>query len=640
MKGLGDLDYDIVRRKTAPALLAERARATPNAVAYRAKHLGIYRERTWADFRDVVARCAEGFVELGLEKGGRVALMGDPTEEWTVADMAAQADGGITYGIYPTSSVSELEYQMRDGGAAIFVAEDQEYVDKILPIADDLPDLRWIVVVDTTAMFTYDHSKLISFAEVLDKGAARGAPDPDRFDAMVAKVDPADPAFIVYTSGTTGPPKGALIAHGKYLAAAWTFVDLYPTLAHDHHRTVVFLPLGHIFGRDIGVGVPLMTNLIPHYGESIEDLPTTLFEVAPTVIATVPRYLQKFLSQVLVGIENTTPFKRALHDIAMRVGRRYIARRWDGRAGLLDAALYHPLRWLAFRPILNKIGFDKLRLVLSGGAPLAPETMALWQILGLNVAEIYGQTESGGSIIAGQPGEFPRPGDIGRAPRGWSVELGEDGEILVSGSDMFEGYWGKPDKTAEVFDERGRLLTGDIGAWRDGALRIIDRKRDFIVTAGGKTLSPTYIENVLRSSPYVSEAIVFGHNKKYCTALVEIDHDTVADWARANNVTYTGFTNLTERPEVMRLIKDAIDRANEDLARVEQIKAFRILPKVLDPEEEGEPVTPTRKVKRELLYKRFSALVDGMYTDAEERAIAAGLGDVLGDREASPAGAG
>ena len=279
--------------------------------------------------------------------------------------------------------------------------------------------------------------------------------------------------------------------------------------------------------------------------------------------------------------------------------------------------------------MLEKLGLDQLELVVSGGAPLPPETMALWQMWGVNVLEIYGQTETAGAIITGQRGPFPKPGNVGSAPQGWEVRLGENDEILVKSRDLFDGYWNNAPATREVFTPDGWLRTGDIGKWAEGSLQIVDRARDFIVTSGGKTLSPAFIENLLRASPYVAEAMVIGHARKYLSALVEIDYDTVSDWARGRNIAYTGFTSLAQHPQVTKLLQEEISRLNQSLARVEQVKAFRILPKALDPEEEGEPVTPTRKLKRTQMLERFKALVESMYDDREEKLVAADVGDAL-----------
>jgi long-chain acyl-CoA synthetase len=620
------IDRDRLRRTTALHVLCARARSTPDSVAFRSKHLGIYRERTWCDYARHVAHHAHALKSVGLARGDRAAIMGDVCEEWLLCDLAVQSLGAISYGIYPTASPTEVEYQMRDGGAAVFIAEDQEYVDKILPIADRLPDLKTIVVIDDSAMFGYTHPKLRRLRDLLD-GVDR--PQLGWLEERIAALSPEDPAFIVYTSGTTGHPKGTLVTHGTHLAATDTVIAQYPTLREKPHRTVAFLPMCHVLGRDVAITLPLISQLVPHFGEDPEDFATTLFEVAPTVMFTVPRYLQKFASHILVGILNSSRLKRAAYDFATDVARSHIRHRWEGKTALAQRLLYSAVHSMILRPILNKLGFDKLELVVSGGAGLPAEIAALWHMYGVNVVEMYGQTEEAGGIIAGQRGPFPRPGNVGTPVEGLEVKLADDGEVLVRGPDLFDGYWQNEAATREIKGADGWLRTGDIGEWSNGSLRLIDRARDFLVTAGGKTISPSLIENALRASPYIAEAVVFGHGRKYLTAIVEIDFETVADWARANDVVYAGFTSLTAQPRVAQLIRVELDKVNRDLARVEQIKSFRILPKALDPEEEGEPVTPTRKVKRKLMYERFRELVEGMYDDREERLIAAGAGNVL-----------
>jgi len=610
--------------KSALHLLAGLARASPRGIAYRAKRLGLYREVSWREHADNVARCAAGLRRLGLLPGERVAIMGDACEEWVTADLGAQAAGGVTFGIYPTASAAEVEYQLRDAGASLFVAEDQEYVDKVLPLVERLPGLRRIVVIDDSAMFAYERTRITRFKDLIAQAGGS-------LEQFCEEIDGERPAFIVYTSGTTGHPKGALVTHGTHVAAARNMIEHYAQLAEPGHRTVIYLPLCHILGRDMGITLPLLGGPTPHFGEDVEDLPRTLYEVAPTVLVTVPRYLQKFASQVLIRIGNTSPLKRAAYGLAMEAGRRHAKARWEGKAG--SSVLYGLARLLVFKPLLEQLGLDKVELAVSGGAPLPPETAALWQIWGVNLVEIYGQTEEAGAIISGQQGPFPRPGNVGTVAPGWELRLGDGGEILVRGPHQFAEYLNNPEATREVKGADGWLRTGDIGELsgspHDGTLRLVDRARDFIVTAGGKTLSPSYIENLVRCSPYVAEAMVIGHGRKFVAALVEIDYDAVADWARSRNIAYTGFTSLARHPKVEELIRGEIENANTALARVEQVKAFRILPKALDPEEEGEPVTPTRKLKRAQMAERFSDLVESMYDDREERLVAASVREVL-----------
>jgi long-chain acyl-CoA synthetase len=621
------MNFEALRASTLPGRLVERARTRPGRVAYRAKELGIWRETTWHELAERVAAVARGFAgEYQLARGETVAIIGNPCPEWTVADLAAQALGAITYGIYPTSAPGEVRHLLQHGGAVLIVVEDQEHLDKTLAVLEECPGVRGVLVVDTRALFVYRHPRVRPLAEVEACGSAQIANAADALADLATAVSPDDPATIIYTSGTTGHPKGAVYRHGPHLAACANIVAHYPILSRHEHRVVAMLPLCHAMGRDLTITMPLLADIVPHYPESVDTFGEALYEVQPTFVFTVPRYLQKFAAHLLVGLDQSSWIKRATYRAALSVGRRALRRRQGLLARDRAAGWLEPLaRALVFRWLLEKVGFARAELVISSGAPLPPAVATLWQAWGVNVCEAYGQTETGGALISGQPGYYPAPGDVGVVAPNMTVELDPDGEILVAAAELFGGYWRDPETTRALY-RGGKLATGDVGEWTaDGALRLVDRKKDILITAGGKNVSPSLVENRLRASPYISEAAVFGEARKYLVALLEADGETLAEWARERGVVHTGYASLVGHPAVVELIEAEVRRANADLTRVEQVKAFRLLPRELDPEVEGEPVTPTRKVKRRLMAERYGPLVDSMYGGDEERRIAAEL---------------
>src|SRR5690242_7293006 len=373
------MDFARLRASTIPGLLVERARSRPGRVAFRAKELGVYRETTWTELAARVAAVARGLAStFGVRRGDAVAILGHPCPEWTIADLAAQALGAVTYGIYPTSAPGEVRYLLDHGGAAVVVAENQEHLDKTLAVLDACPGVRGVVVVDTRALFAYADARVHRYADVEARG--RGEASLDALAALAAAVTPDAAAVIVYTSGTTGHPKGALYRHGQHLAACANILAHYPALAAAEQRVVAMLPLCHTMGRNTVITMPLLADVVPHYPESLETFAETMFEIAPTFVFTVPRYLQKFAAHLLVGIDQSSPLKRAAYRAAMRLGRRGV---WRAVA-----------RALVFRWLLEKVGFARARLVISSGAPLPPAVATLWQAWGVNVCEAYGQTET------------------------------------------------------------------------------------------------------------------------------------------------------------------------------------------------------------------------------------------------------
>lgn len=612
--------YQKLRNKTIPGLFLERVKTTPNEVAYRAKKLGIYKERTWLDFYRMVANCAMGLSQLGLKHSNCIALMGDPCEEYIICELAAQSLGGISFGIYPNSSEKELHYLLKDGRPSIFVVENQEYLDRILPYIDQFSHLRKIVIIDTRGLFTYDHPALVRYQQLIQIGKEKLEANPDAFEEMVNRIEPSDGLFIAYTSGTTGNPKGVLISHSRQLAAAFALIDHYPILSKLPHRAVIFLPLCNALDKFVALILPLLAPVVPHFGENIDDLNQTLFETAPTILFTVPGYLKKFLSGILEGIENSSPFKKIFYNMSLRIGHQHLKYVWKGKKSLPVSFAYFISYQIVFRPILNKIGLNKLKIAFSMGEPLPSEVITLWQIYGVNLSEMYGLTEVGGSVISAQGSRFPKPGNAGKPLACWEVRVSESGEILVRGNGIFEGYWNNPKLTTEVLDSDGWFHTGDVGEWTsNGHLRILGRAKDFVMTSGGKTISPMLIENILRSSPYIREAVVFGHNRHYLSSLIEIDFESVSDWASRNNIPFTGFISLIQHPEVIKFIGLEIEKANKNLSPGQQIKAFQIIPRDLSPVEDGGLVTPTRKVKRVIIYEKFKELVESMYSGNETR---------------------
>ncbi|MDP2644711.1 MAG: AMP-binding protein [Desulfobacterales bacterium] len=598
---------------TFPSLLLQRMKQTPHRVALRKKDLGIYREVTWQQYGCQVEDFCLGLLDLGLEPGDRVAIMGGPCPEWVYADLATQCAGAISYGIFSTSSPAELKYLMENGGPKFFVAEDQEHVDKVLAVADQISSLRKIIVIDTRAMFMYENSSIMTFSQVQQIGRRRKDLEPDLFNKSAHRAQPDDIATIIYTSGTTGSPKGVMLTHRNIIAGWMGVLVAFPVLLQPQ-RVVCMLELAHILERANSAYFPLMADFIPHFCDEIESIPETLFEVSPTYLSVPPRFFQKWAAQALSEMEQTSLLKKAVYCFAMAIGRQYVQKKWDQEKSIIWQIGYRLAYWLAFRYILDRFGLAHVSVCSTGAAPVPVETIALWQIWGLRLREGFGLTEAGGVPLM-QLEDFPKPGNAGKPLFGYEMKLTEEGELLVGGRAVFLGYW-RDEAATNKIKKDGWIHTGDIAKIADdGNVSIVDRLKDVFTTAGGKTLNPSEIEKVHKSSPYISEVVVIGHGRQYPVALIEINFDTVSEWARSRGVAYGSFTSLTQHPQVYELVAGEIEKANRQLSRVEQPKKFRIIPKELDPEDESEPVTSTRKIQREKFYQKFEDLVESMYSD-------------------------
>jgi long-chain acyl-CoA synthetase len=465
-------------------------------------------------------------------------------------------------------------------------------------------------------MFIYRDSRLISFASVQELGKKRKIRNPDQFSQLIEETHGDEPAFLVFTSGTTGAAKPAIITHKGILASLiYASSEIFPKLLTHEQRSISHLSLAHIVERAYSIYFPMIYDWKPHIGEKVDYLLETLFEVRPTFFHGVPRIWEKFAAQILVGIENSAGVKKLAYSLAMKIGWKYMKMKWEGmKIPIVWRLLYRLAFQICFRHILHQVGLNKAEYIMSTGAPLPPQIQRLWQVWGLDLINQYGSTETSGIISSQQIG-FPEPGDLGKPTSVNRVMLAGDGELLVTGPGIFPGYWNDMEKTKEII-KNGWLCMGEIFEYTpDENLKMIDRKKDIMVTSGGKNIAPTFIENAIEASPYISKAVVFADGRKFPCALIEIDFDTVADWARRNGVLYTGFTSLAQHPEILNLIAKEVMKGNQTLARVEQVKKFRIIPQELDPEA-GE-TTPTRKIKRALMYKMFGNLVEEMYKAKE-----------------------
>jgi long-chain acyl-CoA synthetase len=483
-------------------------------------------------------------------------------------------------------------------------------VEKVLPVLPGTAVER-AFVWDTKGLWGFDDARLTLFDAFTQEGSALPGEGTNRLEERRAAIRPEHPAMIIYTSGTTGPPKGAMLTHRSILFMADALQRANPIRASD--EGVSYLPFAHVYENLVSVFLPLQTGSVVSFVESPETLFANLREVSPTVLAGVPRVWEKMRSVVELRMQDSTWLKRSTFDWALAVGQRH-ARARAGEAPITPSlAVGHRLASLVvLGPLKRLLGLDRVRLALCGAAPAAPELFAWYHALGVPLLEGYGQTESTGVISVNRKGRA-RVGTVGEPLEGVEVRIAEDGEILTRGPHVFAGYFKDAGLTAETVDEEGWLHTGDVGRLEDGTLRILDRKKDILITAGGKNVTPANIENALKWSPYIQDAVVLGDRRKYLAALILIDEETVVKYAQDHRVPFSTFEDLAKSREVVRLIQVEVDRVNKTLSQVETVKRFALLPRRFY-EEDGD-VTPTKKVKRRALEQRYADLVESLYSE-------------------------
>jgi long-chain acyl-CoA synthetase len=591
---------------TLAAMLVARDAEMGDRPAIRHHELGIWVAYTWGDYLTSAARVGMALDALGVGVGDRIAIHSENRPEWLFADIGAQGIGAVPVGIYPTSPASEVEYLLGHSEAVVLIAEDEEQLDKVLAVRDRLPHLRNIVVIEANTVLQHlDDPQIMSFEEFEALGAERQSEWVERVEAL----QPDDVALIVYTSGTTGPPKGAMLSHRNLVLAAATFGQAFESSHRD--EVLSYLPLCHIAERLNSAINALNVGYVVNFGRGGAFFAKDLRDVQPTIFLGVPRVWERMAATVDIKMQDASRLKRWLYHWAEHRGRRLARDRMDGRMSLFHRFLMGLTWLLVFRSLRDKLGLRRVRIALSGAAPIAPQLLEFFWALGVPVREGYGQTENT-AVATYTPADDVRIGKVGKALPGVEIRIATDGEILTRTPGNFLGYLKNPQATAETLDAEGWLHTGDVGELdAAGFLTITDRVKDLIITAGGKNISPSEIENQLKVSPFVKEAIVIGDQRKYLTALIGIESDTVGDWATRHQLAYTTYADLSSKPEVVALIDEWVDHVNRNLARVEQVKVFRMLEHELD--HEGGELTATQKVKRRAVAEEFSELIEEMY---------------------------
>jgi len=588
-------------------MLRQQAQAMPVRIAIRQKDYGIWKPVDWATYYQRAANFGLGLRVLGLPAGGHVGVISENRIEWVLAQMGAGLTGAVTVGVYPTSPTPEVAYVVGHADIEIMVCEDQEQTDKVLAARAELPRLRRIIVMETKGLRSFDaetRTLISTFAEVEALGAAQG--DPALIDQALAAQALDDIGLMIYTSGSTGKPKGAMISYRNIRGVVPGIVERLGLSADTTHLS--YLPLCHVAEQMLTTFVPVYLGSQVNFGESIRTVQEDLREVAPTMFLGVPRIWEKLHAAISIKLQETGALRRALFQ------RAYAAclplaekprRDWTVAERLAYFASY----WLVLRALQNFIGLRNAQVALTGAAPIPPDVVRFFRALGVPLVEVYGLTESTG-MITGQRLDEVVIGTVGVPILGVEHRIGEQGELQVRGDMVFAGYYKNPEATASSIRD-GWLHTGDVVREERGQLKIVDRLKDIMITAGGKNLTPSEIENTMKGSPYIKECIIVAEGRKFVGALVQIDLETVGKWAEARRIPFTHFRSLVETPQVRELIQTEIDRGNERLAQVAQIRKFHLLTKELD-HDDGE-VTATMKVRRSSIYKTYANEIEALY---------------------------
>lgn len=597
--------------KTLPKALLNIVEKQPNHIAMRRKDYGIWHDITWTDYLENVKHVTLGLHALGVQYKEHVAIIGENRPEWLYSALGIVCAGGAWVGVYTTNPVAECEYVVGHSDAVVYICEDEEQLDKALAFRDKTPKLRKLIVWEMEGLKHYEDPMLMSFDQLLELGKEEDRKNPGLFMQLTELAKPEDIAGIIYTSGTTGPPKGALLAHEGYLWVGQAAQAIMPATNED--ETISFLPLNHVYEQIFDMMFHLTVGHIVNFTENTDTVMADMQEISPTIFHAVPRIWEKYYSGIVLKMADATWLKRTLYKIALMIGTRYNNRALTKKKVPLHLALaYHLAYFTVFWKLKERLGFDRVRIGVSGAAPISHEILKFFQSIGIPIREGYGMTETTGISHMSSEVDY-KVGTVGKALPETQVKIAEDGEILVKHAGIFKGYYKDEEQTKEVLVD-GWMHTGDVGMIdEEGYLKLTDRKKDLIITAGGKNIAPQYLENLLKFSPYINDSVVIGDRRKYLSALIVIDEENVTKYAQDNKVQFTTFASMTRAPEVISLIQEEINKVNKQVARVENIRKFRIIDKKLYTED-GE-VTPTMKVKRKSINAQFGDLIESMYKD-------------------------
>lgn len=599
---------------TLPKLLQRNAEESADAPGIREKTLGVWQTLTWRGYRDVMRDFALGLAALGFKRGDKLSVVGDNRPQLYAAQLSAQALGGMAVPVYQDSIASELVYVLNHAEVSIIVAEDQEQVDKVLSLKDQLPKLQKVIFDDPRGLWGYDDPLLMSFEDTLESGRAFGKAHPDYFAAELSAGKASDIAMIAYTSGTTGNPKGVMLSHANMIASAECFIEVNETKPGDNWLS--YLPMAWVGDAAFSLGMSLAGKLAVNCPESPETVQRDLRELGPDAMLAPPRIWENMLTVMQVKSGDASPLKRHVFEYFRALAERCELKKTDGKPLNLGEKLgLMAGEFFVYGPVRDQLGLRKARWCYTGGAPLGPDTYRFFRSFGINLKQVYGATEAS-ALIACQADAEANPNTVGRPMPRIDVKIDGNGEVMLKGPNVFVGYYKQDDITRETLSE-GWLKTGDAGFFdKQGHLVIIDRAKDVGKLTDGSAFAPQFIENKLKFSPYIREAVAFGHERPMVVAMIAIDQQTVGTWAEKRGLAYTSYMDLSRKPEVAMLIAEEIAKANASLPDVQQVKRFLLLNKEL--EADDAEMTRTRKVRRKFVAEKYDAVIQAFYGGAKQ----------------------